>query len=281
MRPQARALARLRAGSTERVGTPNHARAGRPETEQIPHLDWLTRQNDEVTSAVTQARALSPANGWGLETGSAGSQLRLLVLATGTDEWAAVDMGSGAFVRARWPEAETLGLSAFDIVSAGRAADDGRWDDPVRPEAVVLDRPPTRVGSFGGRRARRYLRDLVLPDKAKRPLLGFRGPAAPYWTMTGTQPSMALIRPEAGPQVLLRQGDEAVMARFSWGGTVHLLEVEDARLVAAPATTGRSSLGGESLEAAVGFRTQYLVIAIGGPRTGHCYKAVIGALPQP
>lgn len=205
----------------------------------------------------------------------------MLVLATGTDEWAAVDMGSGAFVRARWPEAEAFGLDAFDIVSVGRAADGGRWDDPVRPEAVVLDRPPTWVGSFGGRRARHYLRNLVLPDRPRRPLLGFRGPATPYWTMTGTQPSMALIRPGAGLQVLLRSGDDTVMARFGWGGAQHLLEVEDVRLASAPAATGRSCLAGESLEAAVGFSTRYLVVAVGGPRTGHCYKAVIGALPQP
>lgn len=227
--------------------------------------------------------ALAPAHAFRTKAGSAGPQMRLLVLATRTDEWAAVDMGSGAFVRARWPGAHTLGLAAFDIVSACRANQEGRLPDPVRPEAVVLDRPPTLVASFAGRRARRYLRDLVLPGAPRRPLLGFRGPATPYWTMTGTQSSLALILPEEGPQILFDQGDQGkdtAMARFSWGGVVHLLEVEDARLVA-PAATGCSALAGDTLEEAVGFRTRYLVVAVNGPRTGHCYKAVIGALPEP
>ncbi len=209
------------------------------------------------------------------------ARMRLLVLAARSDEWATVDMTSGAFVRARWPEAASLGLSAFDMASAERPADDGQWDDPVRPEAMTLDRPPTWVGSFRGRRARQYLRGLVLPAASRRPLLGFRGAAAPYWTMTGTQPSLALIRPEQGPRVLMGQGPGTVRARFSWGGLDHLLEVDDAGLAGALGQHGCVSLAGAGLDQAMGFRIRYLVVALVGPRSGHCYKQIIGALPEP
>lgn len=234
-----------------------------------------------MTSAVAWARAARTVDTPDMAGTAAGPRVRLLVLAVRADEWVTVDMASGAFVRAWWPTAGTLGLRPFDIISAGGADHVTRQDDVVRPEAVVLRQPPTRLGSFGGHRARRFLRGLVLPGAARRPLLGFRGPAVPYWTMTGTQPSVAVIRPEEGPHILARPGQDVVRARFWWGGLVHLLEVEDPRLVTKGAAMGGAGLAGDDLAATVGFRIRYLVVALIGPRAGHCYKAVIGALPQP
>lgn len=206
-----------------------------------------------------------------------GSEVRLVVLAPGIEECAALDRASGAFVWIELLGAEPHQLQRFDVVAAQLTLDD-EIPDPARPEAVRLGRPLETVGRFRGRGARRFLNSLVLPPG--QPFLGFPGPSTRYWSITGTSPSLALIVPDRGPQ-LLRRRDGNLKARFLWGGVEHQLAVGDPQLVDAMLASGAARLSESQLESALGFRPEYLLIALTPPIDGHCYKTVAAALPKP
>src|SRR5262249_22277999 len=129
--------------------------------------------------------------------------LELLVLAVERDHCAGIDLSSGALVRAWTTELIDPAIGPYDVVSGRAAAHDReRLPDPTQPEAIVLVGAPTPVGRITGRRAERYLRKVVHP--AGQPLLGFHGPAIPFWQRSGDHPSVALIEPE-GPALLVLQ----------------------------------------------------------------------------
>ena len=125
---------------------------------------------------------------------------------------------------------------------------------------------------------KRYLRALVAPEG--EPLLGFAASATPYWTLNGTRPSLALITPSDGVSIVKRQTDETLWARFHWAGSQYHLPVDDARLSAAVADTGRARLSGRPLARALGHRPDYLLVALAPPRNGHCYKTLAAVLPR-
>ena len=205
-----------------------------------------------------------------------------MVLVTGPEDTVAVDLRTGAFVRLRGahgstPDEEGDGIVAFDGVDATWAADPQR-DDPAQPEAVDIEGRPQLVGALRGRRARRVLKRLLAP--AQQHLLGFAGTAAPYWEFNGMRPSVVLVAPSRGP-LLFRRPDGSVWARFGWPGSDHWLPVEDRRGLASLWASGRLRLSGKALDGALGFRPQYLVVALSRPRQGHCYKTVAAFLPRP
>jgi len=85
-------------------------------------------------------------------------------------------------------------------------------------------------------------------------LLGFAGPAVPYWTLTGERASVAVVAPSARP--VLAGGE----CRFQWRNTLHALPVLPAALASCPS------------------RPRHLLVALSPPRAGHCYKVVAGLL---
>jgi len=203
-----------------------------------------------------------------------------MVLACTADDTAAVDMVTGALVRLRipWGEGQDPDHAPFDVVDATVAADPER-DDLAQPEAVTVDRVPTVAGTLRGRRARRLLRHLVVPNEPN--LLGFPGPSAPYWEFRGMRPSLAVIVPSRGPLLFRRHEDDTVWARFGLPGSDNWVPVDDRRAAAALWATRRDRLSGKSLAAALGFRPEFLVIALSRPRDGHCYKTLVAMLPRP
>jgi len=205
---------------------------------------------------------------------------RCLVLACGTDDTTAVDLHSGALVRLRidWPEGQEADLAPFDVVDVTLAHDPER-DDLAQPEAVTVAGSPTPVGTMRGRRARRVVRHLVAPGEPY--LLGFPGQSAPYWEFAGNRPSVALVVPRRGPLLFRRPADESVWVRFADARNDNWLPVEDRRAVAALWASRRDRLAGKSLAAALGFRPQFLLVAVSRPRQGHCYKTVTALLPRP
>lgn len=204
-----------------------------------------------------------------------------MILASWTGNCEAIDLGSGALVRASFPVPGGSGpgtFATFDTVSATIAPGDD-LDDPARPEAVNLTGVPHATGRLSGRRARRYLSALLAP--AGKGLLGFPGSAAPYWSIKGSHPSVSLVRPDQGPQLRMRPGENVVRCRFGWGGVEHVLPVVDEHMIAALAATGRSSSAGAILSNALGFKPRYLLVALTPPIDGRCYKTVAAALPRP
>lgn len=185
-----------------------------------------------------------------------GTSIQVMVLAADAHGLLGVEVGSGAPVRARFPEAADTGamlaLRAYDLVVApiGESAE---VPDPCQPEAVDLADLPTLVGHVGGRRAERWIRPLLHPEDSH--LLGFAGPCVPFWQLDGSRPSMALV--DARPQ--LAQALSGLHCRFVWRNLVHDLPVE------APPT-------------AIADEPRRVLVTLTPPREGHCYKVVSAVL---
>jgi hypothetical protein len=208
-----------------------------------------------------------------------GAELRLLVLACTPDDTTAVDLSSGALVRLRvpWPEGHAPDLALFDVVEA-TLADDPQRDDLAQPEAATAASLPRHVGTLRGRRVRKMLQRLAAPPHG--PLLGFPGPAAPYWEFRGARPSAALITPTRGPQLIRRPADGSTWVRFGWERDDVWLPVEDASACRALDSARRERLAGKALATALGFSPHYLLVTLSLPREGHCYKVCTAVLPR-
>jgi hypothetical protein len=202
-----------------------------------------------------------------------------LVLGSTNETTTVVDLASQTIVRWRipWPQGFETDLAAFDVVE-GRLADDIERDDLAQPEAVTLADLPRRLGTYRGRRVRKWLEQLATP--ADGPLFGFRGPSAPYWEFRGERPSVALIAADRGPQLLRRHEDGSTWVRFGWFGDDVWLVCEDAYAVRTIEATRRTSLAGKDLATSLGFRPTYVLTTLSQPIDGHCYKSCTGLLPR-
>ncbi len=208
-----------------------------------------------------------------------GATILALVLGSTNESTTVLDLASKTIVRWRipWPEDFETDLESFDVVE-GLLADDLERDDLAQPEAVTLADLPRRLGTYRGRRVRGWLEELSTP--ADGPLFGFRGPSAPYWEFRGERPSVALIAPERGPQLLRRADDGSTWIRFGWTGDDVWLLCEDTHAIRAIEATRSTSLAGRELAAALGFRPAYVLTTLSAPADGHCYKSCTGILPR-
>ncbi len=202
-----------------------------------------------------------------------------LVLGSTNEMTTVVDLASQAIVRWRipWPVDFETDLAVFDVVE-GKLASDVERNDLAQPEAVTVVDLPRRLGTYRGRRVRRWLEQLTSP--ADGPLFGFRGPSAPYWEFRGERPSVALIATDRGPQLLRRHDDGSTWVRFGWYGDDVWLLCEDAHAIRAMEATRRMSLAGKDLASALGFRPTYVLTTLSMPIDGHCYKSCTGLLPR-
>ncbi len=208
-----------------------------------------------------------------------GATLHLLVLASTAEDTIGVDLASGAVLRLRvpWPEGHEPDLAAFDVVEA-TLADDPERDDLAQPEATTGVGLPRHVGTLRGRKVRHLLEALCAPPDG--PLLGFPGPSAPYWEFRGFRPSVALIEPSRGPQLIRRKEDGSTWSRFGWERDDVWLPVEDRHAARSLDAARRDRLSGKDLATALGFRPQYLLATVSQPRDGHCYKVCSALLPR-
>jgi hypothetical protein len=208
-----------------------------------------------------------------------GARLRLLVLASSPEDTVAIDLSSGALLRVRvpWPDGHPPDLASFDVVEA-TLADDPERDDLAQPDAATTIDLPRHIGTLRGRRVRRLLKAVAAPPHG--PLLGFPGPSAPYWEFRGVRPSVALIVPMRGPQLLRRDEDDTAWVRFGWDREDVWLPVEDPESIRCLDAARLDRLSGKALAAALGFRPQYVLATITAPRGGHCYKVCNGLLPR-
>ncbi|MGH9286317.1 MAG: hypothetical protein ACRD0M_11695, partial [Acidimicrobiales bacterium] len=126
----------------------------------------------------------------------ADARRELLVLAAGPGGCAAVDLASGALVRAHYPARTQPDLVPYDVLAAQPGGDDTA---AFAPDSLVLATVPERVGHLRGRAVERWLRPLVYPPT--EPLLGFSAPSVPFWALADDRPSLALVAPSAGPVV--------------------------------------------------------------------------------
>jgi len=184
----------------------------------------------------------------------AGSELTLLVLSVSPLGLAAVDLDSGAVVRAGTDLLEGLVLRPYDVVSARLANSVGPLD-PTQPESVAFATAPRPVRHLTARRAERWLRPVLHPEWTH--LLGFAGPAVPFWELDGTRPSVAVIPARAA---IGHDDDGLLRCRFLWRTLLHDLPMVVRRGTPLPREAAR------------------VVVALTTPVEGHCYKVVTGLL---
>ncbi len=196
-----------------------------------------------------------------------GARVRLLLLAPGEGEAACVDLDTGGLVWATWDvESATvvpIRLKALDVLSA-RTVLNPVTPDPLRPETIELIDAPVAIGKLRGRRAQKLLTPLHHPEKDQ--LLGFAGPAVPYWTLAGDHPSMTIVAPHG--EIILVPSDEGVAVRFRFRGMVHEL----------PCTDPVATEVVEKKQGAVKAKRR-LLVTLSTPYLGHCYKVASALLP--
>lgn len=184
----------------------------------------------------------------------AGVELTLLVLSVSPLGLAAVDMDSGALVRTGAEPLDGVVLRPYDVISV-RLAASPEPVDPTQPEAVVLATRPRPLRHLTARRAERWLRPVLHPERTH--ILGFAGPAVPYWELDGTRPSVAVVPARATMGV---DADGLVRCRFLWRTLPHDLPVAVRR------DTHMLREG------------THVVVGLTAPVEGHCYKVVTGLL---
>jgi len=210
---------------------------------------------------------------------SPGDKVFGLVLGSTNETTTVVDLASQTIMRWRipWPKGYETDLAMFDVVE-GELGDEIERNDLAQPESVTLSELPRRLGSYKGRRVKKWLDKLASP--ADGPLFGFRGPSAPYWEFRGERPSVALIAADRGPQLLRRTDDGSTWVRFGWAGDDVWLLCEDAHAIRTMETTRETSLAGKALATALGFKPTYVLTTLSAPVEGHCYKSCTGLLPR-
>jgi hypothetical protein len=185
-----------------------------------------------------------------------------LVLSVGGGALAAVDLSTGGLVRAPLPT--DCWLSPYDLASA--TVTDVDDPDPAHPEAVDLLGPVEVTGQIRGRRVERYVRPLLHP--MDEPLLGLISIAAPYWTLCGDRPSVAVVDP-GSPIEIVRHG-RRLHCFVSWQDHLLDLPIVDRRVAVSMARRGQE---------AIRIRRRF-VVALTPPYEGNCYKVVAGLLPR-
>jgi hypothetical protein len=204
----------------------------------------------------------------------AGAELRILVLASRRSGCVGVDLDSGAFVRAAFPSPVEEPFAPLDLV-AGEVGDPIDPPDPSRPEAVQLSDVPRRVGNAGPRKVGRWLTPLHHPPQA--PLLGFPGSRVPYWTLVGDRPSLALVVPSSAVEI--RLGPGGYECSFGWQGATHQYPLVDAFLLDTLARLERRHMGAHDMARVLGYRPGRILVMLGEPHDGYCWKEVAALLP--
>ena len=203
------------------------------------------------------------------------TQRDFLVLAAGASGMAAVDVANGALVRVSWNGRSDDTFAAYDLVSAPLAPFDQDAAVTFAPEAIALSGPPRKTGVMHGRAAERLVRGVVHPPR--QPLFGFPGPTAPFWTLSGDRPSIAVIEPEMGP--IVERERNGFRCRFRWRKLDHDLPLDDQSVGAALLHPCARTIGARTLGRMLGWEPHRLLVALTPPMAGHCYKVVAGILP--
>lgn len=191
-----------------------------------------------------------------------------MVVSTGDHHCAGVDLDSGALVRAWCPQPVDQRLCPYDVVEVTIASEPDLVPDPAEPEAVVAGSAPVPVGRISGRRASRLIKPLLHPTNS--PLLGFHGPAVPFWERRADHPSVALAQPGEPIVVTIEAG--GTWCHFKWANRPHVLACTDARLTAFLSRHGRDWAS---------FRPgAFVVVALEPPVSGQCHKVVESVVPR-
>lgn len=191
----------------------------------------------------------------------------LLILAPGHRSLMAVDLVSGALVRAHSPVDLPGDWLPFDVVGSTVLLGT-QPADPAAPESIEMLDEPDHLGHMDWWSAEPLLRPLLHPRGSA--ILGFTGASALYWSLEGTRPTIGIL----DTQPHLVAGPHGLACRFLWHGLVHELPITDRRL-----PPWQPALGRQELADYLGHPARRILVALTPPHEGHCYKVVAGILP--
>lgn len=237
-----------------------------------------------------------------------GDRLSLIVVRGGRCP-IGIDLASGALVQTTHPLGDDGAgrhphLQCFDV-AVGRLADDDRapellirtgssagTGDPLdrapsddaagggidawTPELAILDQPLRHIGHVGPRRAARYIRPVLHPRSG--PILGFHGPAAPFWSIDGTGPTISIVRPDSA--IGVRVSEQGVHAVFRWRGILHQLPLEAPDVLARLDWLPQGITSGRELHEAIRYVPHLIVVRLAAPVDGSCHKVAAGFIPR-
>ena len=203
-------------------------------------------------------------------TDTPGTELELLILSVDRDHVAAVDLASGALVRAWSPGRVDRRLRTYDVVAGTLDDDHDRVPDPSEPEAIApgratgVDRAPLRPAG------------AALPPS--------RSSTRAISRCSAPTPRGAVLGAQGRPPVHRRR--RARGARRWWpAGAGGSTAGSDGR--ASPCRCPSSTPGSPEgmlrtgrLRLATG-RGDRLLVALTPPIDGHCHKVVVGPAPPP
>lgn len=211
-----------------------------------------------------------------------GTTLDCLLCAPGAD-WVAIDIKTGALVRSAQGAGETPGVLDGEPGSAvclHLAPSEEPWD-PSRPEAVALS-DATR-GRAPTTRARRRLLSAAARSDDAGGVLGSIGQSLPFVELTGTRPSVVLVRPSAGRVRLV--GDDETAAHFLLGERLYSFPLGEGALSwirsgALSTVSGTGRRGAEKRGPGIE-PTDPVVVVVGfdRPSRGQVRKIVLGMVP--
>ena len=201
------------------------------------------------------------------------STIEMLVLAAEPHACVSVDVASGAFVRARYPDGTFARLAPLDLATAEVAEP----RHAARRHPPGAGRPRGRAAAGRAPRARRRAERLLRPPPppARPPAPGLRRrPPVRFWTLTGDRPSVAHRRARAAARAYgLRPTATTVISNGAACATCcpsPTAAPPPPSIAGAPRTSRRPRAS----------RPRRLLVALSPPVNGYCYKVVAGLLPR-
>jgi hypothetical protein len=215
--------------------------------------------------AIGEARPIQP-----------GSAMHVLVLCPSRHQTVVVDLGSGSFVRMTHDAPrDSRSAPRYGDVAVGRLSGDVDLADPLTlPTAdAPLAYPLKKVGQMKPRQIEKTLLPLVHP--VGKPLFGCEGPALPMWSV-GSVPAISLVEPETDVTVTMTTAGLCV--RFGWRGYNYQMPLEDRRVLRRLDWLPNSPVKGRALAEVIGFFPSRMLLGLGEPINGYCYKTAVALL---
>ncbi|MCL4448896.1 MAG: hypothetical protein M1483_08575 [Actinobacteria bacterium] len=232
-----------------------------------------------------------------IRSSNPGEHLKLLILVArpdGCNGSIAVDLTSGALVKAIWETDTWHPINTFDVVEAVILKDTNPLNSAA-VESLPLSLLPNKLKSLRKHKIRKYLKRLDTPENSY--ILDFLGPSVPYWTITSPQTSSAIIKVRPGMQIVCIERDDSgveergdsdnrtqprfeVLVRMGWRKFDHDLPIADSAANCLLDLIGPRVIVGKELPKTLGYKPGYLVVALQDPYKGYCRKAVVGILPK-
>lgn len=204
--------------------------------------------------------------------------LEIAVLASYRDEVFGIELASRSLVRFEAAERRYSSL-VFNPFAQWRVTlgEDPLYQDPARPEYIEV-REITPIGQIRKRRAITSLCNACTAPETL-PILNFNGPSIAYSNVTGTSPSVSIIR--LGKRQAIRWNSYGELTiSFPWGPIIASVPIVNETERDALGKSARPLTSDKEIASVLGYHPRYLVVGLDRPVNGYCKKLGVGLLPH-